>query len=113
LHDKIAEANRLGKIPKGSRGHEARVFEERHHMDVSKVTAALKTAQDELNTVVDGEFKERRLKGLRPLTLAQNAIALAEKHLATATERTAPKADAAPAGGDKAAPAAGKKAAGK
>lgn len=88
-------------------------------MDVSKVTAALKTAQDELNAVVDGEFKERRLKGLRPLTLAQNAIALAEKHVATANERTAPKADTtAPAGGEKAAaakPAAAKpaKAAGK
>jgi hypothetical protein len=84
-------------------------------MDVSKVTAALKTAQDELNQVVDGEFKERRLKGLRPLTLAQNAITLAEKHIATASERTAPKADTAAAGaaagGEKAAGA--KKAAGK
>ena len=81
-------------------------------MDVSKVTAALTEAQNQLNAVIDEEFKARRIKGLRPLTLAQNAITLAEKHVATATERTAPKAEvAAPAAGDK--PAAGKKAAGK
>ena len=82
-------------------------------MDVSKVTAALVEAQNQLNAVIDEEFKARRIKGLRPLTLAQNAIALAEKHVATATERTAPKQEvAAPAGEAKPA-AAGKKAAGK
>jgi len=81
-------------------------------MDVSKVTAALTEAQNQLNAVIDEEFKARRIKGLRPLTLAQNAITLAEKHVATATERTAPKAEvAAPAAGEK--PAAAKKAAGK
>lgn len=69
-------------------------------MDVSKVTAALKTAQDELNTVTDEEFKARRLAGLRPLTLASNAIELAQKHLKTASDRTAPKGGEAPAGGE-------------
>lgn len=66
-------------------------------MDVSKVTAALTEAQGQLNAVTDEEFKARRLAGLRPLTLAANAIELAQKHLATATERTKPKGDA-PAG---------------
>jgi hypothetical protein len=81
-------------------------------MDVTKVSAALTEAQNQLNAVTDEEFKARRLNGLRPLTLAANAIVLAQKHIATATERTTPKgeAPAAPAGGEK---AAGKKAAGK
>lgn len=69
-------------------------------MDVSKVTAALAEAQTQLNAVIDEEFKARRLKGLRPLTLAQNAITLAEKHVGTATERLAPKGGDAEAGGE-------------
>lgn len=81
-------------------------------MDVSKVSAALTEAQNQLNTVTDEEFKARRLNGLRPLTLAANAITLAQKHLATAAERTAPKQEAA-SGEGAAKPAAGKKAAGK
>lgn len=85
-------------------------------MDVTKVKAALDEAQSQLNAVTDEEFKARRLNGLRPLTLASNAIALAQKHIATADQRTTPK-DAAPAApaagtGEKAA-AGGKKAAGK
>jgi len=82
-------------------------------MDVSKVTAALTEAQNQLNAVIDEEFKARRIKGLRPLTLAQNAIALAEKHVATATERTAPKQEVAATAGEAKPAAAGKKAAGK
>lgn len=66
-------------------------------MNVSKVTAALKTAQEELNLVTDEEFKARRLAALRPLTLAGNAIELAQKHLATATDRTKGKGGDAPA----------------
>jgi len=58
-------------------------------MDVSKIKAALATAQSELNTVTDEEFKARRLKGLRPLTLAAGAIELAVKHVSTAADRTA------------------------
>lgn len=83
-------------------------------MDVTKVSAALTEAQNQLNAVTDEEFKARRLNGLRPLTLAANAITLAQKHIATANERTAPKADTtAPAEGTKPAAGGAKKAAGK
>lgn len=74
-------------------------------MDVSKVKTAIETAQKELNTVTDAEFQARRLKGLRPLTLAAGALELAAKHVASANERTkdAPAAPPAPAKAAKAA----------
>lgn len=81
-------------------------------MDVSKVLAALGEATKELNTVTDEEFKARRLKGLRPLTLAANAIELATKHVNTANERTT-EAPAQPAGEAKPAAAKAKAAAAK
>ena len=66
-------------------------------MDVSKVRAAIATAQKELNTVTDGEFQARRLVGLRPLTLAAKALGLADSHLEKASKAGQPKAEAAPA----------------
>lgn len=66
-------------------------------MDISKVKAALDTAQAELNTITDAEFQARRLTTLRPLTLAASAITLAQGHIAKAAERTQPKAEKAPA----------------
>jgi hypothetical protein len=72
-------------------------------MDITKIQTALDTAQKELNAVTDAEFKARRLTALRPLTLAAQAITLAQTHVAMAAARTAPKAvaEAAPAEGDK------------
>lgn len=75
-------------------------------MNAKAVNDALTSAQKELDTLVDEEFKARRISSLRPLTLAQNAITLAQKHVATAIERTAPKAAAEVAATD--APAPGK-----
>lgn len=72
-------------------------------INVKPVQDALADAATKLNEVTDAEFKARRLNGLRPLTLASKAIELAQKHLASAEERTSPKD--APAGGDAAAPA--------
>lgn len=75
-------------------------------MDVTKVSTALTEAQNALNAVTDEEFKARRIKALRPLTLAAQAIELAQKHIATAVERTTPAAP--PAEGAKPAKAAAK-----
>lgn len=63
-------------------------------MNAKAVNDALEAAQKALDTLVDEEFKARRISSLRPLTLAQNAITLAQKHVTTAVERTAPKAAA-------------------
>ena len=73
-------------------------------MDVSKVRGLIAEAQKELNGITDAEFQARRLSALRPLTLAAQALALADGHLEKAAAKTAPKAEA---------PAAEKKAAGK
>ena len=60
-------------------------------MDVSRVKAAIDAAHAELNTVIDAEFKARQVNGLRTLTLAANALLLAEKHLDKAIQQTTPK----------------------
>lgn len=60
-------------------------------MDAKIVTDALDAAQNGLNTLVDSEFKARRITALRTLTLAQNAVTLAQKHIAKAVEQSAPK----------------------
>lgn len=77
-------------------------------MNLTKVSAALATAQQELNTVVDGEFQSRRQAALRPLTLAQSAITLAETHLTKAAARVAPKASTTAQAESAAVPAKGK-----
>lgn len=76
-------------------------------INVKPVQDALAEAVTKLNEVTDAEFKARRLQGLRPLTLAANAIELAQKHLASAEKRTSPKEDAPAGGGETAAPATG------
>jgi hypothetical protein len=60
-------------------------------MDVTKVKAAIATALKELNSVTDAEFSARRLAGLRPLTLAANALQLADGHLTKAAKAGQPK----------------------
>lgn len=66
-------------------------------MDISKVAAKIEEARQALNTVVDAEWKGKRVNGLRTLGLAENALGLAEKHLAKAVKQTTPKAPAAAA----------------
>ena len=65
-------------------------------MDVSKVTAAIDEAHKQLNTVIDAEFKGRRLNALRTLSLAANALTLAQTNVTKAVQQTTPK-PAAPA----------------
>jgi hypothetical protein len=66
-------------------------------MDVTKVKAAIATAHEELNKVLDAQFKDRQVNGLRTLGLAANALELAEKHLDKAVEQAKPKEVAQPA----------------
>lgn len=70
-------------------------------MDVSKAKAAIATALKELNSVTDAEFAARRLAGLRPLTLAANALQLADGHLDKAAKAGTAKAEKAPAAAGK------------
>ena len=66
-------------------------------MDTSKVIAAINAAHQELNGLIDGEFKARRVNGLRRLQNAASALELAAKHVTAAAEQVKPKAPKAPA----------------
>ena len=61
---------------------------------------AFKTAVDnvhkELNTLIDGEFKARRLTGLRSLDRAAKTLGLVVTHVDKAVEQTTAKAAKAP-----------------
>jgi hypothetical protein len=67
------------------------------NMDVAKVKAKIEEARQALNSVVDIEWKGKRVNGLRTLGLVENALALAEKHLDKAVKQTTPKPAAAAA----------------
>lgn len=60
-------------------------------LDTKKVEAAIETAHQELNTVIDGAVKARNVNGLRSLTLAVNHLNDATKHVAKAVTQSAPK----------------------
>lgn len=68
-------------------------------MDVKKLKAALKTANDELSTVIDLKTKARDLKGFRSLIAAGQHFEAAEKQIdkavAQSTVKAAPKTAAA------------------
>lgn len=66
-------------------------------MDIAKIKAAIAVANEELNGVIDGEFKARRLKGLNRLNNAANALKLAETHLDAAVKQGEAKAATTPA----------------
>ncbi len=60
-------------------------------MDTTKIKAAIDTAHQELNTIIDGEWKARRVAGMRALDLAAKALNLAAGHVETAAKRLLPK----------------------
>lgn len=60
-------------------------------MDVTKINAAIDTAHQELNTVIDAEVKAKSFVALRTLGLAANALSLAQTHLKKAVKQTTPK----------------------
>ena len=60
-------------------------------MDITKVKQAIDEAHKQLNGVIDTEFQARRLQALRTLSLAANALTLAETHLNKAVTQTTPK----------------------
>lgn len=64
-------------------------------MDVKKLKAALKTANEELSTVIDGKTKARDLKGFRSLIAAGQHFEAAEKQIDKAVAQSAVKAPAA------------------
>lgn len=65
-------------------------------MDLTKFKAAVDKAHEELNSIIDAEYRGKRLNGLRTLGLAANALTLAVSHVTKAAEQGKPKQEAAP-----------------